>query len=581
MTATPDSTASPETFQDLGLGEPLLKALTKLGYERPSPIQAATIPLLLQGVDLIGQAQTGTGKTAAFALPILNGLGNPSKHPVALVICPTRELAIQVAEAFQSYARFLKQFHVLPVYGGQDMQVQLRHLKRGVDVVVGTPGRLLDHLKRGTLDLSGLRTVVLDEADEMLRMGFIDDVEAILASAGGDQQTVLFSATLPEPIRRVAERFLKDPSLVRIAATTATVDAIDQRYWLLHKDQKLAALTRLLEVEETDGVMIFTRTRETTTELAEKISARGFLCAAINGDMSQSAREQTIRRLKNGQIDILVATDVAARGLDVDRISHVINYDIPHDTESYIHRIGRTGRAGRKGSAILLLTPREQRLLRAIEKATRQNIAPIQLPTAEDVMTQRVQRFKETVYKALEQRPAPLFASLVTEICEESGASPSAVAAAMAELLQKDKPLTPGPEFKQPAMAKPASARENRPKHKARGAAESVEMDTYRIEVGREHAVTPENIVGAIANEIEIDSRHIGQIRIFDDFSTVELPSGMPRDIFQFLKRVRVRGRPMNLSLFEGKPGRRNDDGKAGKRPPSGKKKKAADKARD
>ena len=392
MTATPDSTASPETFQDLGLGEPLLKALTKLGYERPSPIQAATIPLLLQGVDLIGQAQTGTGKTAAFALPILNGLGNPSKHPVALVICPTRELAIQVAEAFQSYARFLKQFHVLPVYGGQDMQVQLRHLKRGVDVVVGTPGRLLDHLKRGTLDLSGLRTVVLDEADEMLRMGFIDDVEAILASAGGDQQTVLFSATLPEPIRRVAERFLKDPSLVRIAATTATVDAIDQRYWLLHKDQKLAALTRLLEVEETDGVMIFTRTRETTTELAEKISARGFLCAAINGDMSQSAREQTIRRLKNGQIDILVATDVAARGLDVDRISHVINYDIPHDTESYIHRIGRTGRAGRKGSAILLLTPREQRLLRAIEKATRQNIAPIQLPTAEDVMTQRVQR---------------------------------------------------------------------------------------------------------------------------------------------------------------------------------------------
>ena len=565
----PTSSTTHTNFSALGLSEPVLKALAKVGYESPSPIQAATIPVLLEGRDLIGQAQTGTGKTAAFALPILTKLKPPSKTPVALVICPTRELAIQVAEAFQSYARSIKNFHVLPVYGGQDMQTQLRQLRRGVDVVVGTPGRLLDHLKRRTLDLSALNTVVLDEADEMLRMGFIDDVEAILAHASGKQQTVLFSATLPEPIRRVAARFLNDPAHIQIEAKTATVESIEQQYWMLHNNQKLDALTRLLELEETDGIIIFARTRGTTAELAEKISARGYLCAAINGDMSQSAREQTIRRLKSGKIDILVATDVAARGLDVDRISHVINYDIPHDPESYIHRVGRTGRAGRKGSAILFLTQREQRLLRAIEKATNQRIPPIKLPTAEDVTAQRVQRFKESVFKALESRPAPIFASLASEICEESDTNPMMLAAALVELLQKDKPLEPAPEFKpissRAKSREPDSARERKGK---RAKTMSADMETYRIEVGHQHEVNPGNIVGAIANEVDIGSQYIGHISIHDDYSTVELPSGMPKDIFQHLKRVRVKGRPLNLSLVSGKPDKTHQ--KPGKKPSSG-----------
>ncbi len=570
-------------FTELGVADTLAKTLAKLGYETPSPIQAQTIPLLLQGRDLIGQAQTGTGKTAAFALPILSRMKAGSRAPQALVICPTRELAIQVAEAFQSYARSLKGFHVLPVYGGQDMSTQLRQLKRGVDVVVGTPGRLLDHLKRGTLDLSTIRTVVLDEADEMLRMGFIEDVEAILSHAGGDQQTVLFSATLPEPIRRVAQRFLKDPAHVKIEAKTATVDTIDQHYWLVNNNnQKLDALTQLLEAEEFDGVIIFTRTRGTTVELAEKISARGYACSAINGDMSQSAREQTINRLKKGKIDILVATDVAARGLDVDRVSLVINYDIPHDPESYIHRIGRTGRAGRDGRAVLFVTSREQRLLRAIERATNRKIQALRLPTAEEIIDQRRQRFKASILEVLTTRPAPIFAQLVKELCDESGESPAAVAAAMAELLQKDRPLDA------PAAAankRRASTEDSRPaerdrkrdgetpregKSRRNESRDNVPMETYRIEVGHAHEVTPGNIVGAIANEIDIDSQYIGAINIFDQFSTVELPSGMPAEIFQHLRRVRVRSRQLNLSLVDhksapppagGKPGSQQKNG--------------------
>ncbi len=553
-------------FAELGVSDTLSKTLAKLGYETPSPIQAQSIPLLLQGRDLIGQAQTGTGKTAAFALPILSRMKAGSRAPQALVICPTRELAIQVAEAFQSYARNMKGFHVLPVYGGQEMSTQLRQLKRGVDVVVGTPGRLLDHLKRRTLDLSTIKTVVLDEADEMLRMGFIDDVEAILSYAGGDQQTVLFSATLPEPIRRVAQRFLRDPAHVKIEAKAATVDTIDQHYWLVsNNNQKLDALTQLLEAEEFDGVIIFTRTRGTTVELAEKISARGYACSAINGDMSQSAREQTISRLKKGKIDILVATDVAARGLDVERVSLVVNFDIPHDPESYIHRIGRTGRAGREGRAVLFVTAREQRLLRTIEKTTNRKIPLLKVPTAEEVIDQRRQRFKASIIEALATRPAPIFAQLVKELCEESGESPSAVAAAMVELLQKDRPLDAPPaaakKRRDPTPeARPASRDRKRDneapregKAKRSAGDENVPMQTYRIEVGHDHEVTPGNIVGAIANEIDIDSQYIGAINIFDDHSTVELPSGMPAEIFQHLRKVRVRSRQLNLTLVDGK----------------------------
>ena len=573
-------------FTELGVSNTLGKTLAKLGYETPSPIQAQTIPILLQGRDLIGQAQTGTGKTAAFALPILSRMMAGSRAPQALVICPTRELAIQVAEAFQSYARNLKGFHVLPVYGGQDMSTQLRQLKRGVDVVVGTPGRLLDHLKRRTLDLSTIKTVVLDEADEMLRMGFIDDVEAILSYAGGDQQTVLFSATLPEPIRRVAQRFLQDPAHVKIAAKAATVDTIDQHYWLVsNNNQKLDALTQLLEAEEFDGVIIFTRTRGTTVELAEKISARGYVCGAINGDMSQSAREQTINRLKKGKIDILVATDVAARGLDVDRVSLVINYDIPHDPESYIHRIGRTGRAGRDGRAVLFVTSREQRLLRAIERATNRKIPALKLPTAEEIIDQRRQRFKASILEGLTTRPAPIFAQLVQELCTESGESPIAVAAAMAELLQKDRPLDSPtvatrkrrdstPDTRPPGRDRKRDGEAPREGKKRRGEnTQSVPMETYRIEVGHAHEVTPGNIVGAIANEIDIDSQYIGAINIFDEFSTVELPSGMPAEIFQHLRRVRVRSRQLKLSLIDhnsppqpaaGKPGPKQKNSRKG-----------------
>ena len=448
------STDSAGNFAGLGIPDTLTRALTKLGYESPSPIQAQSIPLLLEGHDLIGQAQTGTGKTAAFALPILAKITAGSETPQALVICPTRELAIQVAEAFQSYARHLKKFHVLPVYGGQDMRSQLRQLKRGVDLVVGTPGRLLDHLERGTLDISAVDTVVLDEADEMLRMGFIEDVEAILAHTGGEQQTVLFSATLPAPIKRVAERFLHEPQHVQIAAKAVTVDTIDQSYWRLNNNQKLDALTRILEVEPFDGVIIFTRTRGTSMELAEKINARGYACGAINGDMSHIGPGADHPPPEEGQDRILVATDVAARGLDVERISLVVNYDIPHDTEAYIHRIGRTGRAGREGRAILFVTHREQRMLKAIEKATRRSIPQVQLPSDEEVLAQRRERFKASVMETMSGRPAPVFAKLVKEICKESGETPSAVAAALAELLQKDKPLDAPPA----AAPKPGKA---------------------------------------------------------------------------------------------------------------------------
>jgi ATP-dependent RNA helicase DeaD len=563
-------------FEELALSPPLLQTLKEVGYEAPSPIQAACIPHLLAGHDLIGQAQTGTGKTAAFALPLLERLDLTDRQPQVLVLTPTRELAIQVAEAFQSYARHLPGFHVLPIYGGQSMSLQLRHLRRGVQVVVGTPGRVMDHLRRETLNLDGLRSVVLDEADEMLRMGFIEDVDWILEKTPAEKQVALFSATMPEPIRRVAHRHLRDPREVKIQTRTATVATVRQRYCQVGVQHKLEALTRVLEVEETDAVLIFVRTKIAATELAERLEARGYPSAALHGDMTQALREKTIEQLRGGGLDIMVATDVAARGLDVLRISHVVNYDIPSDTEAYIHRIGRTGRAGRAGEAILFVAPREMRMLRVIEKATRQPITPMQPPSQAAIAGHRLNRFKQKILDTLAVQELSFFQEVVGQLEQEQDIGARDIAAALAYLVQRDRPLQPpeGAEAKpahpQPVAeardpaepdARPSRRREQRPREPA-----DFEVMRYRLEVGHQHGATPQNIVGAIANEAGIESRYIGRIEIHDDHSTVDLPAGMPEEIFQHLKRVRVRQYPLNISrLGPSEPER------ARKRPLSGK----------
>ncbi len=598
---------SPVKFTDLGLPDPLLRALAEVGYESPSPIQAATVPPLLAGRDVLGQAQTGTGKTAAFALPILASIDPAQTKPQALVLAPTRELAIQVAEAFQKYAHHLPGFHVLPIYGGQGYGPQLSALRRGVHVVVGTPGRVIDHLGRGSLDLSQLRCLVLDEADEMLRMGFIDDVEAVLKATPESRQVALFSATMPAQIKRIAQTYLREPVEVAIKATTATAANIRQRYWLVSGVHKLDALTRILEAEPFDAMIVFSRTKLGTEELADKLSARGFAAAAINGDMDQKARERTIQKLKDGQIDILVATDVAARGLDVERISHVLNYDIPYDTESYVHRIGRTGRAGRSGEAILFVVPRERGMLRAIERATRQPIEPMELPSVESVNERRVVKFMAGITTALEGPDLTLFRDLVERYEREKNVPAVEIAAALAQQLQGGTPLLlakPEPVARErgerPAnrrpresggprtfAGKPESDRPGRytttsmdprirgddglPGPVARNAGEALfedtapkprrkpdnrpapefGMETFRIEVGHQHGVQPGNIVGAIANEAELDSRHIGRIDIRDDHTLVELPEGMPREVLEILKKTRVAGRPLRMSRAE------------------------------
>ncbi len=545
------------TFADLNLSESIVKAVKTVGYETPSPIQQQTIPLILEGHDLIGQAQTGTGKTAAFALPILSKLEQrKTKKPQALVLAPTRELAIQVAEAFQTYGKHIKGFSVLPVYGGQEMRGQLRQLSRGVDVVVGTPGRLIDHLKRKSLDLSEVTSVVLDEADEMLRMGFIDDVEDILSHTSGDQQTALFSATLPERIKRISEKFLTDPQHVKIKAETQTVSNIAQHYWMVKGHEKLEQLTRLLEVEEFDGMIIFVRTKGTCGELAEKLLARGYTCSAINGDMNQSAREKTIAQLKSKKIDILVATDVAARGLDVNRISHVINYDIPYDSEAYVHRIGRTGRAGRSGKAIMFVTRREQRLLKTIERATKQELSPLKLPSAAELTQQRIVKFKEKVTTVLSNTD-PFFTQLIEEISLENDVTPLEVAAALA-LLQQDKtPL----QVKETPKSERFNDRSDRGDRKSKGDSErprnknkkdsDVPMETFKLAVGHEHEVKPGDIVGAIANEIDLDSEFIGRIDIRDDHSFIDLPQGMPKEVYQHLKTVKVKRNPLKINRVD------------------------------
>ena len=608
-------------FAELGLPEPLLQALRDVGYESPSPIQAATIPPLLAGRDVLGQAQTGTGKTAAFALPILARIDCNARHTQALVLAPTRELAIQVAEAFARYAAHLPGFNVLPIYGGQSYVPQLASLKRGAHVVVGTPGRIIDHLERGTLKLDQLAHMVLDEADEMLRMGFIDDVESILQKTPPQRQVALFSATMPSAIRRIAQTYLRDPQEITIKAATTTATHIQQRYWMVSGLHKLDALTRILEVEPFEGMIIFARTKQATEELAEKLAARGFTAAALNGDVPQALRERMVQRLRDGQLDILVATDVAARGLDVERISHVVNYDIPTDTESYVHRIGRTGRAGRTGDAILFVTPRERHLLRAIERATRQPITQMQLPSTEAVNDSRINRFMERITAAREQEGLEDYQRLVERYEQEFDIPAIEIAAALARMVQGNKPLLmrPGSEPSDSAETaaprrerEPREAREPRaprsvraprddvapvrpprertkprdlesftqtlmqvreeagvPQRATHGEAEHAErparaersqrnasvgdlrFETYRVEVGRDHGVEVRNLVGAIANEAGLENKHIGNIAIRGDHSFVELPEGMPKDVFRTLQKTWVGGRQLQLSKAE------------------------------
>ncbi|MBE9537571.1 MAG: DEAD/DEAH box helicase [Proteobacteria bacterium] len=583
------------SFAELNLPAPLQQALNDVGYETPSAIQAETIPHLLSGVDLLGQAQTGTGKTAAFALPVLARLDmKQKKAPQVLVLAPTRELAIQVAEAFQKYARHMPGFKVLPVYGGSDMRGQLRQLERGVHVVVGTPGRVMDHMRRGSLKLADLKTLILDEADEMLRMGFIDDVEWILEQTPDTRQIVLFSATMPTAIRRIAVKYLSDAQEVTIKVKTVTNESIRQRVWMMAGSSKMDALTRILEVEDFDAVIVFVRTRIATTELADKLSARGYSCAAINGDIPQKQRETTIENLKSGKLDILVATDVAARGLDVTRISHVINYDIPYDVEAYIHRIGRTGRAGRKGDAILFAANRERRLLRAIEKATSQTIEKMVLPTAEEVTDKRIGKFKQRITEALDTRNLSVFRKMIDEYQHEYGVPVVDIAAALASLAQGKQPLVgKAPAGEKAAKksrsdddrprearaskgkereAKPKKAREKNPAEKLfpgsnhDAPAPGRDMERFRIEVGRKHDVKPGNIVGAIANEAELDSEYIGRIEIFEDYSTVDLPEGMPKELFKHLRGVWVSGQRLEITRLarrEKKPPQRKSDKKS------------------
>lgn len=552
-------TTDPVTFGDLGLDAKVLKALDDVGYETPSPIQAATIPPLLAGRDVVGLAQTGTGKTAAFALPILSRLDLAQKTPQALVLAPTRELALQVCEAFERYAAHLKGVHVLPVYGGQGYGVQLSALRRGVHVVVGTPGRIMDHLDKGTLDLTELRFLVLDEADEMLNMGFAEDVETILADTPEDKNVALFSATMPAQIRRISKAYLRDPEEITVKNKTATASNITQRYLMVSYPQKVDALTRILEVENFEGMIVFVRTKNETETLAEKLRARGFSAAAINGDVAQAQRERTVNQLKSAKLDILVATDVAARGLDVERISHVVNYDIPTDTESYVHRIGRTGRAGRSGDAISFVTPRERYLLKHIEKATRQPLTQMQLPSAEDVNATRLSRFDDAITEALTQTSRiERFRDIIGHYVREHDVPEVDVAAALAVVAQGETPLLLDPAAEKP-VREPREERD-RPERSAsrtpRGGHDQP-MAMYRINVGKRHKVEPRQIVGAIANEGGLRRGDFGHIQIRPDFSLVELPADLPGEVWDALRNTRISGKLIELQRDSGPPSAR------------------------
>ncbi|AZR81177.1 DEAD/DEAH box helicase [Thiomicrospira sp. S5] len=544
-------------FADLGLSAPILKILTEIGYETPSPIQAQAIPVLLKGGDILGMAQTGTGKTAAFALPILSNIDLKQKSPQVLVLAPTRELAIQVAEAFQTFSRGIKGLHVLPIYGGSEYGTQIRALKRGVHVVVGTPGRVMDHIKKGTLKLDELSAMVLDEADEMLRMGFIDDVEWILKHTPDSRQIALFSATMPKEVHRIANTYLKDPTEVIIKQKSSTASTIDQKYWLVSGLHKLDALTRILEAEEFDGIIIFVRTKTATVELAEKLEARGYAAAALNGDIAQNQRERIVDQLKSGKLDILIATDVVARGLDVERISHVINYDIPYDNESYVHRIGRTGRAGRSGTAILFVAPRERRLLRSIEASTKKKIPQMELPTAQEINDSRIIRFKDKIVDAAQSNDLDFYQKMVESIESEQNIPAIEIAAGLAKLLQGDVPffLDEKPikkaEFSDRGGDRNRREKSDRSPRGRRQTPPNEGMERFRIEVGRQHGVKPGNIIGCIANEAGLDGEFIQKLNIEDDYSLVDLPSQMPKDIFNELKKAWVCGQQLKIARIK------------------------------
>jgi ATP-dependent RNA helicase DeaD len=574
MTATDSGDPGGQpSFADLGLDKRVLRALDDVGYETPTRVQAATIPALLAGRHVVGVAQTGTGKTAAFAAPILSQMELRQKTPQALVLAPTRELALQVSEAFERYAAHLPGLHVLPVYGGQGYGVQLSALRRGVHVVVGTPGRIMDHLEKGTLDLGSLRFLVLDEADEMLNMGFAEDVETILAQTPQDKQVALFSATMPPQIRRIAKKYLTDAEEITVKNKTSTVANLTQRYLQVAHPQKLDALTRILEVENFEAMIVFVRTKQATEVLAERLRARGFSAAAINGDIVQAQRERTINQLREGKLDILVATDVAARGLDVERISHVVNYDIPTDSESYVHRVGRTGRAGRSGDAISFVTPRERHLLKAIERTTRQPLTPMTLPTVEDVNTTRVAKFTDAITEALASDQISFFRELVTGYEKEHDVPVADVAAALAVLVQDDEPLL------MQAEARPAPARafessgeraggswdhergrrrdqpQERPRRSETGSRPrrgDTQLATYSIAVGKRHKVEPRQIVGALANEGGLSRSDFGHIDIRGDHSLVELPAELSAQTWAALERTRISGKLIELTLQNG-----------------------------
>lgn len=554
------------TFPDLLLAPAVEKAVTALGYEIPTPIQAQVIPQLLQGNDLLGVAQTGTGKTAAFALPLLSNIDVKAKKPQVLCLTPTRELAIQVAEAFQSYAHNIKYFKVLPVYGGAAYGSQIKQLGRGVQVVVGTPGRVMDHIRRSTLKLDELQTLVLDEADEMLRMGFIDDVEWILEHTPKEHQTALFSATMPAPIKRISRKYLNEPVEITIKQKTTTAAKIRQRFISIRSNEKLDTLTRVLEVEEFDGVIIFVRTKNSTTDVAERLQARGHAVAALNGDIAQSQREKTVNRLKKGQLDILVATDVAARGLDVERVSHVINFDVPYDTESYVHRIGRTGRAGRDGDAILFVKGREKRLLQAIENATRQKISPFEFPSVDVLNGKKFEQLFERIDKELEKELAE-YQSVIKKYMVYNEIDPLKLAAAIASLEGDSRPFYIK-EQQQPRRDRKEKKDygridKNSKKWKRRSSSKEdrkrsqkkfdASFETYRLKVGEVHRVTAKDIVGAIVNEANMDSREMGKIEICDDHSYVELPSNLPKELLKTIGRVWVRGQKLGISKISSK----------------------------
>ncbi|HIB51259.1 MAG TPA: DEAD/DEAH box helicase [Phycisphaerales bacterium] len=584
------------TFDSFGLDSAILDSVNKLGYESPTPIQAESIPPLLEGRDILGQAQTGSGKTAAFALPLLSNLNLKKRSPQILVLTPTRELAIQVSEAFQKYAGKLKGFHVVPIYGGQDYRVQFRALDRGVHVVVGTPGRVMDHMRKGSMNLDNLQCLVLDEADEMLRMGFIDDVEWVLEQIPTEHQTALFSATMPKQIAKIAKKYLNDPALIQINDKSATVDTVRQRYWMVSGMHKLDALTRILEVEDTDGILVFARTKIMTTQLSDKLEARGFAAKALNGDMPQNQRELTVNKLKSGKLDILIATDVAARGLDVPRISHVINYDVPHDTETYVHRIGRTARAGREGDAILFISPREKRMLHSIEKATRQKIERMDLPSHSMVNEVRVERFKQRITDTLAVgNEKSFFAQIVESYSIEHDVPPVEIAVALASMAQGDSPLLldkeATPRFDREDRGDHSNRRERRDRgdrsdrgdrgdrRERRDRKDRTKksdpvtqgMERFHISVGKAHGVKPASIVGAISSVAGLSDKEIGRIELHDRFSFVELPFGMPKEVFNDLKHTKVAGEKLAISIVKDssskpKSSKKKQKGKGGKK---------------